>query len=191
MWVASYGVMPQAYSVATGPAAAAASSPLAVSVILVTGPRPGRSGTLGPRQESIKISATALPPSGGSGVSAPAGVPRRPGRTGLGSERLLPLEQSQRSGYRCAVRARSRRPAGLRRKINGLLESERQREQPGLAPGRPHERHPARQADRATGRNGAPPAPAHRGGAGRGEARGGAEPPGGHPGGTARQPRDG
>src|SRR5258707_15796836 len=117
MWVASYGVMPQAYSVATGPAAAA-SSPLAVSVILVTGPRPGRSGTLGPRQESIKISATGLPPSGGSGVSAPAGVPRRPGRgehvepgrcyqgpgglwpgrTGLGSERLLPLEQSQRSG---------------------------------------------------------------------------------------------
>src|SRR5258708_12244048 len=79
MWVASYGVMPQAYSVATGPAAAA-SSPLAVSVILVTGPRPGRSGTLGPRQESIKISATGLPPSGGSGVSPPAGVPPRPAR---------------------------------------------------------------------------------------------------------------
>src|SRR5258706_6679170 len=197
MWVASYGVMPQAYSVATGPATAAASSPLAVSVIFVTGPRPGRSGTLGPRQESIKISATGLPPSGGSGVSAPAGVPRRPGRTGLGSERLLPPEQSQRSGYRCAVRPRSRRPAGrpgddpcLRHKINGLLERERQREQPGLAPGRPHERHPDRQADRATGRNGDRRVAAHRGGAGRGEARVVAEHVIGQPGGTAGQRDD-
>src|ERR1700730_12163447 len=61
MCVASYGVIPQAYSVAVGPAAATTvSPPLAVSAILVSGPRPGRSGTRGPRQESIGVRLSLL-----------------------------------------------------------------------------------------------------------------------------------
>src|SRR5260370_40039956 len=40
---------------AGGQAAATVNSPLAVSAIFVSGPRPGRWGTLGPRQESIGV----------------------------------------------------------------------------------------------------------------------------------------
>ena len=54
MCVASYGVIPQAYSVAADPAAATTSSPLA-SATFVSGPRPGSSGTSAPRQESIAV----------------------------------------------------------------------------------------------------------------------------------------
>ena len=53
IWVASYGVIPHAYSVASGPAAATVSSPAAVSNTRGSGPCPGKSGTLTPRQESM------------------------------------------------------------------------------------------------------------------------------------------
>ncbi len=53
IWVASYGVIPHAYSVASPPAAATARSPRAVSKTRGSGPRPGKSGTLTPRQESM------------------------------------------------------------------------------------------------------------------------------------------
>src|SRR5580704_321621 len=53
MCVASYGVMPHAYSVATGPAAARTSSPDAVSYSRGAGPLPGSTGTSTRRQESM------------------------------------------------------------------------------------------------------------------------------------------
>ena len=53
IWVASYGVIPHAYSVASGPAAATASSPEEVSNTRGSGPCPGSSGMLTPRQESM------------------------------------------------------------------------------------------------------------------------------------------
>src|SRR5258707_929474 len=53
MCVASYGVIPQAYSVARCPPAATASSPVAVSRSLTSTPLPGRSGTSAARHASI------------------------------------------------------------------------------------------------------------------------------------------
>src|SRR5580693_4298492 len=53
MWVASYGVIPHAYSVAVPPGAASASAPLAVSQIIGCGPDPGRSGTSTGAHESM------------------------------------------------------------------------------------------------------------------------------------------
>src|SRR5271167_331523 len=55
MCVASYGVMPQAYSVATGPAAASTSSPVAVSCSRGAGPLPGSTGTSTRRQDSMLV----------------------------------------------------------------------------------------------------------------------------------------
>ena len=53
MCVESYGVMPHAYMVAVGPAAARTTSPVAVSWMYGSGPRPGREGTLTACQESM------------------------------------------------------------------------------------------------------------------------------------------
>src|SRR5271154_572471 len=55
MCVASYGVTPQAYSVATGPAEARTSSPVAVSCSRGAGPLPGSTGTSTRRQESMSV----------------------------------------------------------------------------------------------------------------------------------------
>src|SRR6266516_6312083 len=63
--------MPHAYMVAVGPAAACTSSPVAVSRMYGSGPRPGRGGMLTARQESIN-SARRRPPSSGGGIRAPS-----------------------------------------------------------------------------------------------------------------------
>src|SRR5580692_2239689 len=67
MCVASYGVMPQAYSVATGPAAARTSLPVAVSCSRGAGPLPGSTGISARRQDSMFVrlscvSGQAIPP---------------------------------------------------------------------------------------------------------------------------------
>src|SRR5712672_1332895 len=98
MCVASYGVMPQAYSVATGPAAARTSSPVAVSCSRGAGPLPGSTGTSARRQDSMFVrlscvSGQAIPAStaarevqnGRSDVRedrVPGAPDARPGRTG-------------------------------------------------------------------------------------------------------------
>src|SRR6478609_3961935 len=101
MCVASYGVMPQAYSVATEPAAARTSSPEAVSCSRGAGPLPGSSGTSARRQDSMFVrlscvSGQAIPASTAARevqnsrsdmredrVAAAPGAPdARPGRTG-------------------------------------------------------------------------------------------------------------
>src|SRR5581483_5636217 len=61
MCVASYGVMPQAYSVATGPAAAGTSSPVAVSCSRGAGPLPGSTGTSARRQDSMPARLSRTP----------------------------------------------------------------------------------------------------------------------------------
>src|SRR2546429_152694 len=67
MCVASYGVMPQAYSVATGPAAASTSSPEAVSCSRGAGPLPGSTGTSARRHDSMFVRLSCV-----SGQAIPA-----------------------------------------------------------------------------------------------------------------------
>src|ERR1700755_2389 len=61
MCVASYGVMPQAYSVATGPTAARTSSPAAVSCSRGAGPLPGSTGTSARRHDSMLVRVSRAP----------------------------------------------------------------------------------------------------------------------------------
>src|ERR1700759_678816 len=77
MCVASYGVMPQAYSVATGPAAARTSWPEAVSCSRGAGPLPGSTGTSARRQDSMFVSLSCV-----SGQAIPASVALVRYRTG-------------------------------------------------------------------------------------------------------------
>src|SRR6202012_1012653 len=55
MWVASYGVMPHAYRLATGPGEARTSSPVAGSCSRGAGPFPGRTGTSARRHDSMSV----------------------------------------------------------------------------------------------------------------------------------------
>src|SRR5690348_17929939 len=61
MWVASYGVMPQAYSVAAGPTAAGTSSPVAVSCSRGAWPLPGSTGTSARRHDSMLVRLSRAP----------------------------------------------------------------------------------------------------------------------------------
>src|ERR1700685_298480 len=85
IWVASYGVIPHAYVVAAGPAAATASSPEEVSNTRGSGPCPGSSGMLTPRQESMSRRVSRPLPLAGRVAAAMActgdrhgGLHRRP-----------------------------------------------------------------------------------------------------------------
>src|SRR4029077_13983928 len=77
MCVASYGVMPQAYSVATGPAAARTNSPVAVSCSRGAGPFPGSTGTSARRQDSMFVRLSCV-----SGQAIPASTAAHEHRTG-------------------------------------------------------------------------------------------------------------
>src|SRR5580693_5278833 len=82
--------MPQAYSVATGPAAASTRSPEAVSYTRGAGPFPGSTGTSTRRQESmpVRLSCGSRGSGGGAGEQvepADGAILRRgPGRAGGG-----------------------------------------------------------------------------------------------------------
>src|SRR6516162_6668036 len=100
--------MPQAYSVATGPAEANTSSPVAVSCTRGAGPLPGSTGTSARRHESmsVRLSRGSLgpgrtgtgsppcggqeergerqPPVGGQGGNGGAGSPPHGGQGGTG-----------------------------------------------------------------------------------------------------------
>src|SRR5579875_1906654 len=101
MWVASYGVMPQAYRVATGPGAARTSSPEAVSWIRGPGVRPGRTGTSALRQESmfVRLSRGKQHAGGEGGDLAGAGGLLE--GVGQGDEpRLAPARAGERQAHR-------------------------------------------------------------------------------------------
>src|SRR5579859_8266820 len=87
MWVASYGVMPQAYRLATGPGAARTSSPVAVSWIRGPGVLPGSTGTAAPRQESMpaRLSRAAQQVGAGRGARGAGRGARGAGRGARGA----------------------------------------------------------------------------------------------------------
>src|SRR5271170_4129739 len=116
--------MPQAYSVATGPAAARTRSPEAVSYSRGAGPLPGSTGTSTRRQESMSVRLSC----GDLCLARPVGPATGPG-CGRAAHGL-----SQAGGQ-----ARDLADVG------GLLEGVGQGDQPWFGPARPEERDADRQ----------------------------------------------
>src|SRR5882757_4324944 len=136
MCVASYGVMPQAYSVATGPVAARTRSPVAVSYSRGAGPLPGSMGTSARRQDSMLVRLS-----------------RTPGQA-------IPASMAGRTGKRLAdAGGEGRGLAGL----GGLLEGVSQGDQARLGPAGTEEGHADGQARYIPGRHRDRRAASHRG----------------------------
>ena len=92
--------MPQAYSVATGPAAARTSSPEAVSWIRGPGPLPGSTGISTRRQESMLARLSRAAQQVGAGRARARGAGRGARGAGRGA-RARARGAGRRHGYCC------------------------------------------------------------------------------------------
>src|SRR6185437_438708 len=143
MWVASYGVMPQAYSVAAGPAAARTSSPVAVSCSRGAWPLPGSTGTSARRHDSMLARLSRAP-----GQL----MPRMPGP-------VAPAEAGPANTGLADAGGEARGLAGR----DALLEGVGQGDQARLGPAGAEEGHADRQAGHVPGRDRDRRAAGHRG----------------------------